>query len=118
MIRIVIIVLIPGKEIELLVIEMIYIRINLRRQSDSLCLGNYVRIVFDIGLGILIGYLSVPIVQNLLSSRQIMNTSFDPLRIVNTYGAFGRYTVVVKISIISVLYSLFKAHGELFKVNQ
>lgn len=30
-------------------------------------------------------------VMNLLSSKQVMNTSFDPLRIVNTYGAFGRY---------------------------
>lgn len=26
---------------------------------------------------------------NLLSSKQIMNTSFDPLELVNTYGAFG-----------------------------
>ena len=32
---------------------------------------------------------------NLLSSRQAMNTSFDPLRLVNTYGAFGRYVCVV-----------------------
>ncbi|KAA8581058.1 hypothetical protein FQN60_002639 [Etheostoma spectabile] len=35
------------------------------------------------------GCLSVPVVMNLLSSKQVMNTSFDPLRIVNTYGAFG-----------------------------
>ncbi|KAK7918739.1 hypothetical protein WMY93_010023 [Mugilogobius chulae] len=35
-------------------------------------------------------FLSVPVVMNLVSSRQVMNTSFDPLRIVNTYGAFGR----------------------------
>uniref|UniRef100_A0A6A7G303 Lipase maturation factor n=1 Tax=Hirondellea gigas TaxID=1518452 RepID=A0A6A7G303_9CRUS len=28
-------------------------------------------------------------IQNLLSERQIMNTSFDSLRLVNTYGAFG-----------------------------
>lgn len=28
-------------------------------------------------------------VQNLLSSKQIMNTSFDSFRLVNTYGAFG-----------------------------
>lgn len=49
------------------------------------------RRVVNISLGILIGYLSVPVVMNLLSSKQMMNTSFDPLRIVNTYGAFGRY---------------------------
>jgi hypothetical protein len=28
-------------------------------------------------------------VRNLLSTRQAMNTSFDPLSLVNTYGAFG-----------------------------
>jgi hypothetical protein len=28
-------------------------------------------------------------VMNMLSPRQIMNTSFDPLDLVNTYGAFG-----------------------------
>jgi hypothetical protein len=33
-------------------------------------------------------------VRNLLSSRQRMNTSFDPLRLVNTYGAFGSITRV------------------------
>ena len=26
---------------------------------------------------------------NLLSSRQLMNASFEPLHLVNTYGAFG-----------------------------
>nr|WP_203614765.1 lipase maturation factor family protein [Streptomyces sp. SID13726] len=40
-------------------------------------------------------------VRNLLSRRQIMNRSFDPLHLVNTYGAFGsvsriRYEVVVE----------------------
>lgn len=33
--------------------------------------------------------LSVKPVLNLFSSSQIMNTSFDPLELVNTYGAFG-----------------------------
>lgn len=51
-----------------------------------------IRQVVNISLGILIGCLSIPVVTNLLSSRQVMNTSFDPLRIVNTYGAFGRYS--------------------------
>nr|XP_039274216.1 lipase maturation factor 1-like [Styela clava] len=40
----------------------------------------------------LITYLSVPVVMNILSSRQAMNRSFDSLRIVNTYGAFGSVT--------------------------
>jgi hypothetical protein len=37
----------------------------------------------------LVGFLSVNPVANLLSGRQVMNTSFDPLDLVNTYGAFG-----------------------------
>jgi len=40
-------------------------------------------------LAVLIGILSIQPVSNMLSSRQIMNTSFDPLDLVNTYGAFG-----------------------------
>ncbi|MGQ4433999.1 MULTISPECIES: lipase maturation factor family protein [unclassified Streptomyces] len=40
-------------------------------------------------------------VRNMISRRQIMNRSFDPLHLVNTYGAFGtvgriRYEVVVE----------------------
>ncbi|XP_061087109.1 lipase maturation factor 1 [Conger conger] len=54
--------------------------------------GMLVRRVVNVSLAVLIGYLSVPVVMNLLSSRQVMNTSFDPLRIVNTYGAFGSIT--------------------------
>ncbi|XP_026206704.1 lipase maturation factor 1 [Anabas testudineus] len=54
--------------------------------------GMLIRRVVNISLGVLIAYLSVPVVLNLLSSRQVMNTSFDPLRIVNTYGAFGSIT--------------------------
>ncbi|XP_005721919.1 lipase maturation factor 1 [Pundamilia nyererei] len=54
--------------------------------------GMLIRRVVNISLGILIGCLSIPVVTNLLSSRQVMNTSFDPLRIVNTYGAFGSIT--------------------------
>ncbi|XP_076743358.1 lipase maturation factor 1 isoform X2 [Maylandia zebra] len=54
--------------------------------------GMLIRQVVNISLGILIGCLSIPVVTNLLSSRQVMNTSFDPLRIVNTYGAFGSIT--------------------------
>jgi len=35
---------------------------------------------------------SVDPVRNILSERQVMNTAFDPLRLVNTYGAFGSIT--------------------------
>ncbi len=36
--------------------------------------------------------LSVPPVINMLWPGQVMNTSFNPLQIVNTYGAFGSVT--------------------------
>jgi hypothetical protein len=37
----------------------------------------------------LVGVLSIAPVANLISPQQVMNTSFDPLELVNTYGAFG-----------------------------
>jgi len=42
-----------------------------------------------IGLAILVAYLSIAPVLNLASGRQLMNYSYDPLDLVNTYGAFG-----------------------------
>jgi hypothetical protein len=40
-------------------------------------------------IAVLIALLSIQPVLNMLSPRQIMNTSFDPVDLVNTYGAFG-----------------------------
>lgn len=50
---------------------------------------------------VVVGVLSVPVVLNLFSSEQVMNTSFVPLDLVNTYGAFGsvdraRYEVILE----------------------
>src|SRR6185295_2491116 len=50
---------------------------------------------------VMVAVLSVRPVANMLSERQIMNTSFNPLHLVGTYGAFGsitrtRYEVVVE----------------------
>jgi hypothetical protein len=42
-----------------------------------------------IALSIVVVYLSVAPVLNLVSGRQLMNYSYDPLDLVNTYGAFG-----------------------------
>lgn len=42
----------------------------------------------------LVAVLSVPVVVNLFSSQQTMNTSYEPLGLVNTYGAFGTVTRV------------------------
>jgi hypothetical protein len=41
------------------------------------------------GITVIVALLSIQPVINMLSPRQIMNTSFDPLDLVNTYGAFG-----------------------------
>jgi hypothetical protein len=43
-------------------------------------------------LGSLVVILSISPVVNMLSPNQVMNTSFNPLQIVNTYGAFGSVT--------------------------
>jgi hypothetical protein len=43
-------------------------------------------------LGALVAILSISPVVNMLSPNQVMNTSFNPLQIVNTYGAFGSIT--------------------------
>jgi hypothetical protein len=40
-------------------------------------------------LAALVAFLSLNPVLNMLSPGQVMNTSFDPLDLVNTYGAFG-----------------------------
>ena len=40
-------------------------------------------------LGALVAVLSIQPVINMISSSQVMNTSFNPLDLVNTYGAFG-----------------------------
>jgi hypothetical protein len=42
-----------------------------------------------VGLAVSIGVLSVAPTINLISPDQAMNASFDPLHLVNTYGAFG-----------------------------
>ncbi|CAL4061392.1 unnamed protein product, partial [Meganyctiphanes norvegica] len=53
-----------------------------------------IRKVINYGAAFLLAYLSLPVIVNLLSSKQVMNTSYDPFRIVNTYGAFGSVTKV------------------------
>jgi hypothetical protein len=43
-------------------------------------------------LGVAVAALSLGPVLNMLSPSQVMNTSFEPLHLVNTYGAFGSIT--------------------------
>ncbi|MFF7472240.1 lipase maturation factor family protein [Streptomyces sp. NPDC008092] len=57
--------------------------------------------VVVLAVAALLLYLSYHPVLNMVSRRQVMNRSFDPLHLVNTYGAFGsvsriRYEVVVE----------------------
>jgi hypothetical protein len=52
-------------------------------------------------LAIVVALLSLNPVGNMLSPGQVMNTSFDPFELVNTYGAFGsigreRYEIVLE----------------------
>ncbi len=48
--------------------------------------------VIVIILALLVAYLSIGPVKNMLSSHQKMNFSFNPIHLVNTYGAFGSVT--------------------------
>nr|BFD81346.1 lipase maturation factor family protein [Streptomyces sp. Xyl84] len=57
--------------------------------------------VVVLAVAALLAFLSHRPVANMVSRRQVMNRSFDPLHLVNTYGAFGsvsrvRYEVVVE----------------------
>jgi hypothetical protein len=42
-----------------------------------------------VALFALVAYLSIGPISNLISERQMMNSSFEPFDLVNTYGAFG-----------------------------
>ena len=58
-------------------------------------------IFVQIGVAVLIVILSVPVITNMISARQMMNFNFNPLHLVGTYGAFGsvtrpRYEVIVQ----------------------
>jgi hypothetical protein len=55
------------------------------QESEPSRINNRIAIV----LSILIVYLSIAPVLNLVSGRQLMNYSYDPFDLVNTYGAFG-----------------------------
>jgi hypothetical protein len=54
-----------------------------------------------VALGLLVVAISIQPVRNMLSPRQVMNTSYNPYHLVGTYGAFGaitrrRFEVVVE----------------------
>jgi hypothetical protein len=45
-----------------------------------------------VGLVVVVAWMSIDPIRNLLSPNQVMNTSFNPLHLVGTYGAFGSIT--------------------------
>ncbi|EJK50020.1 hypothetical protein THAOC_31048 [Thalassiosira oceanica] len=51
--------------------------------------STFVRRTVSMTFFALMAKLNVNVVRNLLSRRQLMNASFDPLRLANSYGAFG-----------------------------
>jgi hypothetical protein len=60
-----------------------------RRMEERAPQFSHLQIGISVALAIMIAWLSAPTVTNLISNRQLMNASFDPLNLVNTYGAFG-----------------------------
>lgn len=76
-------------------------RIRERPGRGRLTSREWTALGFRGSLALLVAGLSVPVVTNLLSNKQIMNTSFDRLHLVGTYGAFGsvgktRYEFVIE----------------------
>lgn len=57
--------------------------------------------VLIVVLAVVVAYMSIKPAKNMISPRQRMNASFNPLHLVNTYGAFGsvtkkRYEIVIE----------------------
>lgn len=72
----------------------------IKAEKTEIDVGRYYNLASFVLLIVVIG-LSIPVVQNLMSSRQYMNTSFNRWDFVNTYGAFGsvgkeRYELAVQ----------------------
>ena len=64
--------------------------VNIVMTLTLVCCAGLCRDVVNIVMTLTLVYLSLPVVVNLLTSRQQMNASFGPLKVLNTYGAFGR----------------------------
>jgi len=57
--------------------------------------------VITLLLAVIVIYLSIDPIRNMISSKQRMNFSFNPIHLVNTYGAFGnvtrkRYEIIIE----------------------
>ena len=72
---------------------------NRAEQARAAAVASRPMLATSWAIGVLVALLSIQPALNIFSSHQIMNTSFDPLDLVNTYGAFGsvgkeRYNIV------------------------
>ena len=78
-----------------------WLRHVLPLRRPALALPTVSHLSISVALTAIVAWLSYYPVQNMLSSRQAMNASFEPIHLVNTYGAFGtitrpRYEVIVE----------------------
>ncbi|MBK8093698.1 MAG: lipase maturation factor family protein [Verrucomicrobiaceae bacterium] len=75
------------------------------QSAESASKGHWVMVLLFTGY---VGWWSVEPVRNLISPNQMMNTSFDPLHLVGSYGAFGsidkeRYELVFQGAYVEVI---------------
>lgn len=76
-------------------------RLSAHIQRDPPATMSHARRLAVYSLCLLVFYLSSAPIRNMVSPQQTMNRSYDPLHLVNTYGAFGhigktRYEIVLK----------------------
>lgn len=72
-----------------------------RIRPPELAPGTRLYLSATLALTVLVAALSIYPIRNMVSEIQLMNASFEPLHLVNTYGAFGtitrpRYEVIVE----------------------
>ncbi|PAU94035.1 hypothetical protein CK503_09250 [Aliifodinibius salipaludis] len=78
-----------------------YLQLIIPVSAPAELLGSSILGVLTIIVGIVVAYLSIGPIKNMISPKQRMNASFNPLHLVNTYGAFGsvtrtRYEIVLE----------------------
>ena len=70
-------------------------------RAPTLHTPSYAHKIAAAALAVLVAWLSIAPIRNMLSPHQIMNTAYNPLHLVGTYGAFGgitrtRYEVIIE----------------------
>ncbi len=78
-----------------------WLRRIIRIKPPELAPGSRLYLSATLALTVVVAALSIYPIKNMVSEIQLMNASFEPLHLVNTYGAFGtitrpRYEVIVE----------------------